>query len=321
MIDCKFLRTAWLPLVALLCVAVPCANAADNAPPTGQVTRTLFATTLVRPLKHKDAGREVLVYTPAGYDDPANAARRYPVLYLLHGSPGHPYDFLRYGAWPTLMEDIGTKALIGAALPILVMPDGNYVGEKHGDSEWANSADGRDRFEDWLTREVVPWTDAHYRTQAQAAGRLIGGVSEGGYGSVNLALRHPDLFGAALACSGYYDNQGAGWARPIMGYNTTFLQANSPLDYVGAAVTAGRVPTAWKGIHFFLGAGDDEKRYYIETRQMAAKMKAAGIPVTLQTPDGKHGWGLWNQFFVNGLTALLARTPAANALSERPSGG
>ena len=29
--------------------------------------------------------RTILVYTPAGYSDPANAGRRYPVVFLLHG--------------------------------------------------------------------------------------------------------------------------------------------------------------------------------------------------------------------------------------------
>ena len=147
-------------------------------------------------------------------------------------------------------------------------------------------------------------------------------MSEGGYGAVNLALHHPDLFGGALACSGYYDNQGAGWARPIMGFNAAFLRANSPLDGVEAALAAGHVPPAWKKIRFFLGAGDDEKRYYVETRAMAAKFKAAGIPVSLSVLDGKHGWGLWNQLFTNGAKTLLAGpTPTGAGASASPSGG
>jgi len=288
--------------VALGCLLCGPASPAKTAPLAGQITRVLLPTALVRPLSRREPRREILVYTPPGYGDPANAARRYPVLYLLHGSPGHPSDFLNFGAWPRLMEQTP-----GVAPALLIVPDGNYVGEKHGDSEWANSADGRDRFEDFVVRRIVPWADAHFRTQARPAGRLVGGVSEGGYACVNLALRHPDLFGGALACSGYFDNQGAGWARPILGYDPAFLRPNSPLDYVGDAIAARRVPPAWKTVRFFLGAGDDEKRYYVETRAMAAKLKTAGAPVALQTPDGKHGWGLWNQLFVGGLKFLLTR--------------
>ena len=49
-----------------------------TAPLAGSVTRALLPTTLVRPLSRKEPRREVLVYTPPGYDDPANAHRRYP---------------------------------------------------------------------------------------------------------------------------------------------------------------------------------------------------------------------------------------------------
>ncbi|MDQ2686948.1 MAG: esterase family protein [Armatimonadota bacterium] len=302
----RITRTRRLCQVALLCLLCllcqPIFAATPKATPLlGQITHVLLATTLIRPLSRKEPRREVIVYTPPGYNNPANVNTRYPVLYLLHGSPGHPSDFLNFGDWPRILEQTP-----GLTPTILVIPDGNYVGEKHGDSEWANSADGRDRFEDFVVRQVVSWTDAHYRTQTNSAGRFIGGVSEGGYGAVNLTLRHPDVFGGALACSGYYDNQGAGWARPILGYNAVFLRANSPLDYVGDAITAGRVPPAWKALHIFLGAGDDEKRYYIETRAMAAKLKDAGVPVTLDILDGKHGWGLWNQLFTSGAKTLLA---------------
>ncbi|MGO8671932.1 MAG: alpha/beta hydrolase, partial [Capsulimonadaceae bacterium] len=155
----------------------------------GRLLRLTIETSLVRPRVHRRPDREVLVYLPESYDQPAHAGEQYDVIYLLHGSPGFPSDFVKRGDWPAIEERVGL--LIGRRAAIMVMPDGNYSGEKHGDSEWANSADGRDRFEDFVVDEVVPWADSHFRTNPTPAGRLIGGVSEGGFGAVNIALHHP----------------------------------------------------------------------------------------------------------------------------------
>jgi hypothetical protein len=88
-------------------------------------------TTLVRARTHRHPAREVLVYTPAGYDSPEHANDHYVTLYLLHGSPGVPSDFVA-GGWPKLVESASRDT--GDAPTILVIPDGNYAGEKHGDS-------------------------------------------------------------------------------------------------------------------------------------------------------------------------------------------
>ena len=108
-----------------------------------------------------------------------------------------------------------------------------------------------------------------------------------------------------MALSGYYRNDGSGWARPMMGYDPVFLRRNSPLDYISTGLGEGQNASAWKGIHFFLGAGSDEKEYVDETRAMAARMKEAGLTVDLKVDGGKHGWGLWNQLFTSAVPLLL----------------
>src|SRR5689334_16506361 len=80
------------------------ASSASSA--QGRVALYLLDTKLVRPYKRRQTGREVVVYTPPGYDDPANAARRYPVLYLLHGSPGNPWNFIKIGHWDRLLDQM-----------------------------------------------------------------------------------------------------------------------------------------------------------------------------------------------------------------------
>jgi hypothetical protein len=69
---------------------------ASSEPPKGEFHVYHLATTLVRQFRYEKT-REVLVYTPPGYKDPANAKTHYPVVYLLHGSPGKDHRALHYG--------------------------------------------------------------------------------------------------------------------------------------------------------------------------------------------------------------------------------
>ena len=52
-------------------------------------------------------------------------------------------------------------------------------------------------------RAVVPWADRHLPPFAQEADRTIAGFSAGGYGSADVALRHPGVFGTVESWSGY----------------------------------------------------------------------------------------------------------------------
>ena len=300
----SFLRVSGTVRIALSLFLAGCAAASPalSVPARGRVTTYWVTTQLVRPYRHHNPKREVLVYTPPGYDSAGSVGRRYPAMYLLHGSPGNPGNFLQFGGWTDLLDQqILSKRI---APVILVIPDGNYAGERHGDSEWANSADGQDRFEDFLIKEIIPWTDAHLRTVPEARGRLVGGVSQGAYAAVNLALRNPRVFGNVLALSGYYRVGSVGWEHTIFGDNEALWNVNSPLYYVDAEARSPRA-AAWKSLHIYLGAGKDEHRYTDETRELAGKLNALGIRPTLRISAGKHGWGLWNALFLDGVSILL----------------
>src|SRR5438128_1169491 len=79
---------------------------------------------------------------------------------------------------------------------IIVMPVAGPSGRYDG--EWTGV------WERFVVAGVVPWTDAHLPTIASPAGRTIAGPSAGGYGAVDIALRHPDLFGTVESWSGYF---------------------------------------------------------------------------------------------------------------------
>jgi S-formylglutathione hydrolase FrmB len=116
------------------------------------------------------------------------------VLYLLHGASGDQTS------WTTL----GDAETLTAKLPlIVVMPDGGKGGFY---TDWFNNgALGRPQWETWHIKRLIPYVDRHYRTRATRSERAIAGLSMGGFGTFSYAVRHPDLFTAALSMSGAVD--------------------------------------------------------------------------------------------------------------------
>src|SRR5262245_10914886 len=132
--------------------------------------------------------QETYVYLPAGYAQ--QPARRYPVLYLLHGFPGRPLAFIETVQMGVVEDSLTAR---GRAQPmILVMPFGSTG--TFTDKEWANGAAADNGWASFVSRDLVHYVDAHYRTIPSARDRAIGGLSEGGFGAVNIALHHPAEF-------------------------------------------------------------------------------------------------------------------------------
>lgn len=135
------------------------------------------------------------IVLPKGYE--GSPDKKYPVLYLLHGYTSNYTDWAKLGAGK-------------AAMPydlIVVMADG-------GNSWYANWAksegDAKDAWEDAIIKDLIGHVDTTYRTVAGREGRAINGLSMGGYGSMMLGLRHPEMFASVGSHSG-----AIGFAREI----------------------------------------------------------------------------------------------------------
>lgn len=162
--------------------------------------------------------RDVYVYRP---DVPKGVVL--PVLYMLHGYPGHPPALARWMA-PAL-----DKAFEKGAKPFIVaIPDGN--GTAHPDTEWADSVDRRTLVETSLLRRILPAVEG--AKPLPPGMRAVGGFSMGGYGAANLGLRHPDVFGQIVAISGYYHTDDL---SGMFGARRSVIAANTPDAMVRAA--------------------------------------------------------------------------------------
>jgi S-formylglutathione hydrolase FrmB len=141
--------------------------------------------------------QEVDVYLPPGYA--SHPDRRYPVLYLLHGEPGRPAAFLSTVRMGVVEDEL--VALHRARPLILVMPFGSTG--SFTDKEWANGVGKHAGWETFVARDVVRTIDDDFRTIRAGWARGIGGLSEGGYGAINIAIHHPGEFGLVESWSGY----------------------------------------------------------------------------------------------------------------------
>ena len=139
--------------------------------------------------------RPVPVYLPSGYE---RSERRYPVIYWLHGWGGTGLRETNSTPWvPSLPELIDRVIREGAPPAILVMAD---VFTAYGHSQCVNSS-ATGRYED-AVKELVARVDTRYRTLPARGHRGLDGKSSGGYAALVLAMRNPELFGAAASHSG-----------------------------------------------------------------------------------------------------------------------
>ncbi len=136
--------------------------------------------------------RELPVYLP-----PSGKTEGKPLLVLLTGYTGAGWMHFQR---PRYLSDshIGRLDRLirsgTAAEAVLVAPDGMT---SLGGSQYLNST-ATGRYDDYVTREIVPWVRERYATGPVG----VLGTSSGGFGAISLSLRHPDVFRAAASDSG-----------------------------------------------------------------------------------------------------------------------
>ena len=131
----------------------------------------------------KAVGTEVSfhIYVPSAYTNVE--ARRFPVVYWLHGSGGGLNGIAR-------LSNRADRAILAGKVPahLIVFVNGLSLGMY---VDWAN---GKAPLETIIIRELLPHIDTNWRTIATRDGRLLDGFSMGGYGAARLGFRYPKLF-------------------------------------------------------------------------------------------------------------------------------
>ncbi len=218
------------------------------------------------------------IYTPPGYDK-ASAAR-YPVMVMIHGSPGQAADWTVGGDLPHTMDVLIGNGLIKPM--VVVMPEVNGYGLDQLDTECLDSTTGGPQVETYLSDTLLPWVDAHYATIDSWKARAIGGMSSGAFCAVDQGLRHPQLYGAILSIEGYGD-PGEGGHGALA--TTEEYDAHSPALYVNTMDFVHPVPV-FMGVAGESDAGDREAN-----RALADSLQKRGQTVDFEVNEGGyHTW-------------------------------
>jgi len=229
--------------------------------------------------------------------------QRLSAVYLLHGGGA---DFR---SWSN-DSDVARYALPGAGSPglILVMPEGDA-------SFYMNAAERPDdRYQDYLTRDLIADVQARFPAAPDRAHRAVVGISFGGFAVLKLALDHPDLFcfGGAVSPSvdilvrhyGLMFNGMWPWIRGIFGaWGSPQRRVSDPFVLVNTAIPS-RTP------YLYITVGEQEP-LLDSNRRFAGLLGQRGFAAELHTSPGNHDWEQWNTQLPGLFQSLFRHLPPA----------
>jgi pimeloyl-ACP methyl ester carboxylesterase len=140
--------------------------------------------------------RDLYVYLPPGY----SRSRAYPLIVYLHLAYVDEHVFVG-SDWIVQLDRLIQR---GEFPPVVVAcPDGTIQGENRTRSQhsfYINGCGGR--FQDHLLLEVYPFLTRCFSIRPEREAHALVGLSAGGFGALNLAIKRRDLFGAVATLAG-----------------------------------------------------------------------------------------------------------------------
>ena len=197
-----------------------------------------------------------IVYLPPGF----SRRRRYPVLYLLHGMPGSPYEY-----WHSMhLASVADRLIAQTRTPFVAIAPAAGSSYRYN-GEWTGP------WEDYLVGDIVPWVDANLPTIRGPTGRVLAGISAGGYGAIDIGLRHAGVFGTLESWSGYF--------RPLRDGTLAHLARNEMAAYDPTKLVRRKAAVLRRlRIRFFLSTGPGHGK--VDPRQtsdFAAELRSLGL--------------------------------------------
>jgi S-formylglutathione hydrolase FrmB len=231
------------------------------------------------------------VLLPADYAQPSAKAKRYPVLYLLHGLTGHYTNWLDY----TRLADYAAQYHL-----IIVMPEGN-------NGWYTDSATvATDRYETYIIEELIPDVEKRFRAIGARGGRAVAGLSMGGYGALKFGVKHPELFSFAASMSGAVS--AASWRSEEELRTATFIRQSLLQTFGGADGQTKMANDLFRLVrelpperiarlpYFYLDCGtEDPLGLLAPNRALADLLVERKIPHEYRQLPGTHSWPYWNQ--------------------------
>jgi S-formylglutathione hydrolase FrmB len=215
---------------------------------------------------------------------------RFPVVYLLHGHGGQETDWFLYSGAADVANQLGL---------VVVTPDG-------ANSWYINTP--TERWEDYITQDLIQEVERRWPVRPGRANRAIAGLSMGGYGAMNIALRRREVFALAASMSGALDT-----TRPSSVFsfgreaevNAWFGPPGSATRHdndvyrLAAEAQPANLP------YLYLDCGVDDAWFGVN-REFADILKARGLKHEFHAEPGDHNFQYWDRQ-VRVVLALAAK--------------
>ncbi len=230
---------------------------------------------------------------PPGYD--AQPAKKFPVLYFLHGLGGDQTFLVSTGGWG-MIEDAWEQKRFGEF--VIITPEADT-------SFYINSKSGRVKYEDFFIRDFVPQMEKKFRLLGTRSGRAIGGVSMGGYGALRFAFKYPQMFSSVGALmpalleqlphgsqnAGFTAFFGTAFGSPL---DEAFWKANTPFVYARTGNLAG--------MKIYVDCGDqDGYGFDAGARELDKLLTQRHVPHVVHIDPGQHDWQFVAQHLMESL--------------------
>jgi enterochelin esterase-like enzyme len=215
--------------------------------------------------------REIVVYTPPGYEREAD--KKYPLLVLQHGSGDNQRTWTEHGKAHWIFDNLLAR---GKSVPFVVlMIDGHPYGQLTRESPEARRGEAMAAFQRELFDDAIPLVETLYRVERDPAKRAIAGLSMGGGHSLTTGLGHLDRFGWIGAFSS---------APPASGAVEKALE--------DSAATNQALRLLW------IACGQEDfllKR----NEEFIARLKDKGVKHEWLLTEGDHSWPVWRRYLAD----------------------
>lgn len=222
--------------------------------------------------------RPIFVYTPPGYSQ--ETARRYPVLYLLHGSNDKPNGWVDVGNINFIADNLIAE---GKAVPmVIVIPMTHALpfGQRGGQGGRNNTT----VFEEYLLKDVMPTVAAKYRLAPGRQNAALAGQSMGGELSLAIFFRQLDRFSwiGALSPSGF---------RAIETEHAALLK--------DSAGTNAKIDLLW------IACGRQDPSHFNGSQTLAQVLEKNSIRHLWRPSEGYHNYALWRDHITEFLPLVF----------------
>ncbi|HVY04933.1 MAG TPA: alpha/beta hydrolase-fold protein [Burkholderiales bacterium] len=243
------------------------------------------------------------IYLPDGYDA---ANLRYPVLYLLHGNGGSLYSWVNEGRIQQTADALIARGDIPPCL--IVMPDAG--------TSWY--VDRKENMETAVIHDLIPDVENTWKVLPNRMGRVVAGLSMGGYGAMRFSMKYPEMFAAAALLSPAIYNP-----EPPPTSSTRRIGVFGAPDYDAQVWKSLNYPALWDEylakkmpVPMYINSGDDDD-YFIEAEatQFYSLLRRNKQPAELRIVDGAHVWAVWESTIGDAMKYMFrfAARPAVGA--------